>query len=101
MHLDVEIHQSREALGRHRPRKHITANDNPIDAARLHIAQHGLERRQIAVDVVESGDAHAAHDTPRLSIGRCSGGDAALTNGGMLMLSRSKSLTKDTFLHLQ
>jgi hypothetical protein len=50
--------QERERLSRHRSRYHVPTNDDPIDTLAPHRAQHGLERGQVAVDVVQRGKAH-------------------------------------------
>ena len=51
--------QPLERLRRHRPGGHVPADEDQVDGLGRHLREHGLERRQVPVDVVESGDAHA------------------------------------------
>jgi hypothetical protein len=41
-----------------RPGGDVAADHDGVDALALDLRQHGLERGQIPVDVVERGDAH-------------------------------------------
>ena len=63
LHRDVEGEQAGKGLARHRPRKHIPADHNLIDPGLSNVLQNGLERRQVAMNVVESCDAHAMYST--------------------------------------
>jgi len=44
-----------DGLGRHRPTREVAAHEEEVGIAGL--GEHGLERRQVGVDVVERGDA--------------------------------------------
>jgi hypothetical protein len=46
-------------LDRHRPRCHISANHDLVDAERSHLRQHRVQRRQVAVDVIQRSNSHA------------------------------------------
>ena len=54
----VEGNELVEALARKRACDHVTAADDPVDLERRDLGEHGLERRQVAVDVVQSRNAH-------------------------------------------
>src|SRR6266545_3043707 len=47
-----------ERLARQRPRRDVPSEDDLIDVLAFELAEHGLERRQVAVDVVQRCDAH-------------------------------------------
>jgi hypothetical protein len=49
-----------ERLRRPRARDHVAAEHDPVDVLPLDLREHGVERRQVAVHVVERRDAHYA-----------------------------------------
>ena len=53
-----------EALGGIRPDDEIAAADDRVGLAAARIGEHGLECRQVPVDIVERGDPHAGDATP-------------------------------------
>ena len=55
-------HEQAERLGRHRPRQRVAADHHEIRCGDVRLGQDGLERRQVAVDVVQRRDAHRRHD---------------------------------------
>ena len=57
----------RHAFARHRARQHVAADDDAIDARETDVLEHGVERGQVAVDVVERGDAHERRHRSRTS----------------------------------
>ena len=60
-HRQSEPAQAIEHLGGHRPGGDVAADDDGLGAGEGRIGEHGLERRQVAVHVVERGDdRHAA-----------------------------------------
>ena len=57
----VEAGQAVEDLRRQRPRRDVAAHDDGVRAGEGGVGEDRVERRQVAVDVVEGGDdAHAA-----------------------------------------
>src|SRR5207237_495263 len=60
--------QALEALRRERAPDDVAAGDDGVHLLALDLREHGLERRQVAVDVVERGDAHAADATARSEV---------------------------------
>ena len=59
-HRSVQPHEPLDRLGRKRPPGHITADDDGVDALEADIGEHGVEGRDVAVDVVQGGDDHRA-----------------------------------------
>ena len=53
-----------EAFGGIRPDDQIAAADDRVGLGAARIREHGLECRQVSVDVVERGDPHAGDATP-------------------------------------
>ena len=47
-----------ERLARPRTGDHVAAEDDPVDVRLLDLGEHRVERRQVAVDVVERRDPH-------------------------------------------
>lgn len=47
----------RQRLGRQRPPGQVAAEDDRVDALTLDVGENGLQRRQVAVDVVERRDS--------------------------------------------
>src|SRR6185312_298010 len=54
----AELACAGERLGRHRPGEHVPAEDDLSVSG--HFSQHGVQRRQISVDVVEGRDLQIA-----------------------------------------
>ena len=54
------VSEARDAFDLHRPPEDVAADDDLVDALRLDVVEHGLQRRQVAVDVEEGCDAHVA-----------------------------------------
>jgi len=53
-----EADQLSQHLARHRSRKHVAADHDVVDGSVASLVEHRLERREIAVRVIESGNAH-------------------------------------------
>ena len=64
-HGKVDGEQAVQRLTRHRTGKHISAHHYLIDAIRLDFFEHRVERRQIAVDVVDRRESHHREDLAR------------------------------------
>ena len=56
----AEVEQTLQDRGGHRPDDDVAADDDAVDALSRDVFEHGLERRQVAVDVVDRGYAHGA-----------------------------------------
>ena len=56
----VDVRQTVQRFARHRTGQHVAADDDAIDAGAADVVERGVERRQVAVDVVEGRDAHDA-----------------------------------------
>jgi hypothetical protein len=54
----LELAQPRQTLGRERTGDHVPTADDPIELECGNLREHRLERRQVAVDVVQDRDAH-------------------------------------------
>ncbi len=54
----IAVEQPLQAFARERAGDDIAAADDAVDFQRRHLGQHSLERGQVAVNVVENGDAH-------------------------------------------
>jgi hypothetical protein len=52
----VQLEQGFERLSRHRSRNDVPADDDVIDSRVVDVSKDGLERREVAVYVVECGD---------------------------------------------
>ncbi len=55
--MSSEYSRSRHST-RHRTGERVSADDDVIDARLAHVREHGLERRQVGVNVEEARDAH-------------------------------------------
>jgi hypothetical protein len=73
-HRNGQVQQTAQRFAGHRARHDVAPDHDAIDPGLENLFEHGLERRQVAVDVVERGDAHGgprlAQDTasaPRIS----------------------------------
>ena len=53
--------QTLERLSRHRAEDRVASNDDEVDICGMDILQHGLERREVAMNVIERGDPHGRH----------------------------------------
>ena len=65
--------QAFEHFARHRSRHHVAADDHEVHRLACDLRQHRVERRQVAVDVVERGDAHAVDCRMRVPRPRAEG----------------------------
>jgi len=54
----VERAQTGERLARHGTGQHVAAHDDAIGPGAHDVGEHGVERRQVAMDIVEGGNAH-------------------------------------------
>ena len=69
-HGQLEPRQAIEDLGRHRPGRDVAADHDRVHLAEGGIGEHGVERGQVPVHVVEGGDdAHT--DGPDAAGGAC------------------------------
>ena len=64
---DVERLQRVQAFTPHRSREHITTAHHRVEPKSRDLLQHRFERRQIAMNVVERGDAHGQKANPMLT----------------------------------
>jgi hypothetical protein len=55
----VEVLEPLDRLPREGPPSHVAAEHDEVGSRRVHLVQHRVERGQIAVNIVEGGDAHA------------------------------------------
>jgi hypothetical protein len=56
----IETPQPVERSARHRPGDHVTTHHDRVRLFALDLLEHGLERGQVAVDVVQRRDAQAS-----------------------------------------
>jgi hypothetical protein len=54
----AELHEAFERLARERSRRRITTNEDDVGRRLLNVAEHGLERWKIAVDVIDRRYPH-------------------------------------------
>ena len=59
-HRFIQLHEPLDRLGRERPPGHVAADDDGVDALEADIGEHGVEGRDVAVDVVQGRDDHRA-----------------------------------------
>ena len=62
----IEREETIHGLARHRTWQNVAADDNPIDGGRADLGENGLERGEVAMNVVEDRDAHLEN----LNVGR-------------------------------
>ena len=55
----IEREETIHGLARHRTWQNVAADDNPIDRGRADLGEHGRERGEVAMNVVENRDAHS------------------------------------------
>lgn len=58
MDRDIEVSQACQRFQGHRTRQHVTADDYLVDTGESYFGEDSLERRQVAVNIVESGHTH-------------------------------------------
>ena len=63
----VDVLEAVEHLRGPRPAHAVAGDDDRVDVRLLDVGEHGVESRQVAVDVADRGDAHGVEATARVA----------------------------------
>ena len=67
LHPVAETREPLQRLTRHRTQRDVSADHDVVAPDRVHLGEHGLERREIAVDVGHHAEEHAPESLARWS----------------------------------